>query len=204
MNGAVNRPSGMNAPNLRACAAVALLSVSLACFVFAMPKSPAQIAKIRSDCADDAVYWRTNCINNIPANSTNRQADVDQCNQGAEGIDLECLRRGGVLDAIANGGDAGGTPLPKKGAPNPTPTPRPGPGGISGLPESNPTATPRKGKDPGGVSSLPKSHPSPTPSPSGPTLLNKHAKSTPTPTPNHYHGHSPSPTPNPNRSKGHQ
>ena len=202
MNGAVNRPSGMNAPNLRACAAVALLSVSLACFVFAMPKSPAQIAKIRSDCADDAAYWRTNCINNIPPNSTNRQADVDQCNTAAEGIDIECLRRGGVLDAIANGGDAGGTPLPKKGAPNPTATPRPGGGGISGLPESHPSPTPRKG--PGGVSSLPKSHPSPTPSPSGPTLLDKHAKSTPTPTPtpNHYHNGNHSPTPFPH--KGHQ
>ena len=74
--------------------ATALFSVSLACLVFAKPKSPAQIAKIRSDCADDAAYWRTNCINNIPPNSTNRQADVDQCNDNAEGIDIECLRRG--------------------------------------------------------------------------------------------------------------
>ena len=177
----------MNAPNLRGCAAVALLSISLTCLVFALPKAPipktkTQIAKIRSDCADDAEYYRNGCISNIPTTATGdtRQQYVDDCNQQAYREDIACLERNGVAAPITTGG-AGGNALPKQGLPNPTPTPGKGPGGISTLPKSNPTATPRTGKGRGGISGLPKSNPTPTPSASGPTLLNK--KHTPTPTP---------------------
>jgi hypothetical protein len=116
--------------------ATALFSVSLACFVFAKPKlTDAQKVQIGLDCLADATYWKNNCINNIPPNSTNRQADEYQCTKGAADVDYECLQRNGVADARANAGDDPGTPLPKKGDPNLTPTPRPGPAEYRGCPK---------------------------------------------------------------------
>ena len=161
---------------------IVLFSISVVCLVSAKPKlTISQINKIRSDCGDDAVYWRNNCINNIPVNTTDRQRDVDDCNKGAESVDLDCLRRGGVT-APVGGTLPWSTPIPKQGSPNPTATPRRGPVGVSGLPKSNPTPTPGKGKGPGPVSSKPKSNPKPTPSATAsPTLLAK-----PKPTPRHH------------------
>jgi hypothetical protein len=180
--------------NLRIVAATVLISASLVCAAFALSKGQ-QAAKGKCDAKLQYCYDITCGHGGYGA------ADLNRCQAFCDSAYLSCMHNAGVPGYLSH--------------PTFTPTPRPGGSGVSGLPESNPTATPRTG--PGGVSGLPKSHPSPTPSPSGPTLLNKHAKSTPTPTPNHYHGnptptptpnhyhgHSPTPTPNPNRSKGHQ
>ena len=160
-------------------AAIMLLS-ALTCAVFARPKTPAQTKKIREDCADDAQYWRNNCIGNIPPTATggDRQQYVDDCNKGAESIDLDCLRKNGVATAVGSG-DAGVPIPPKQGQPNPTATPRKGPGQVSGKPKSNPTSTPRPGPGKTGTSGI--GHSSPTPTPSGPILQNKSEQPSPTP-----------------------
>ena len=157
----------MNAPSLRGCAAVVLVSTSLVCLIYAAAPPPTALQKA----------WLKKC--NSLYDTCMRSMDVNEnyCIK----VWAQCLKDHNCLMPIngPGGPQRQGSPPPIQGLPNPTPGKGPQEGNYPG--KSNPTATPKPGKGRGGLSGLPKSSPTPTPSTSGPTLLNK--KSTPTPTP---------------------
>ena len=161
----------------RIFATTLILSSFIVCLVFAAGKkmTPDEIATAREVCGRVAKEYRDNCIKNSPPG--NADAALARCNQEAEGVDIECLRDSGVLDARDTAQGIGQVSPPPKSNPN---KPRKGPGAVSGLPKSHPTPTPRKG--PGNVSLLPKGSPTPTSSATVPPVLLKKS-STPTPTP---------------------
>lgn len=158
---------------LRIFATAVILTVSIVCMVFADTKmTPKDIATAREVCGRVAKEYRDNCIKNSPPG--NPDADIARCNQEAEGVDIQCLRDSGVLDARDTAQGIGQVSPPPKSNPN---KPRKGPGQTVPPNKSNPTPTPRKGPEKTGTSGV--GHASPSPSS---TLLNKHPTPTPTPT----------------------
>lgn len=164
----------MNFPKSRFGVAVVFFSIAIACLVQAKPKlSKTQIAKIRQECGELGKFYYNQCIKNCPGGCTD--ADVERCSRDAEGEDIACLRREGVLMPRDTADGIGQVSPPDKSNPNRT---RQGPGQTAPPNKSHPTPTPRKGPDKTGTSGI--GHASPTPS-STPVLLEK--KNTPTPTP---------------------